>query len=93
MTCTQAPALLQRNIKITVAAGVVTSDVPIKVSWFLTEKDFSSGVLKLKDEVKDDAGAISKFGLSQCPGKKMEKARDGKCYMRDIEGDVAAYGH
>ncbi len=44
--------------------------------------------LKMKDtglEIKN------KLGVSQCPGKKLERGRDGKSYNRNIEGDVIAY--
>ena len=34
---------------------------------------------------------MSRFGLSQCPGKNMEMARDGKSYNRDITRDVNQY--
>ena len=30
----------------------------------------------------------NKLGLSQCPGKKIEKGRDGKKHQRDIFRDV-----
>ena len=31
------------------------------------------------------------FGLSQCPGKRLEHGRDGKRYLRDVSRDVAYY--
>ena len=34
---------------------------------------------------QDDKGA---FGITMCPGKNMEKGRDGKKYVRDIAVDV-----
>ena len=41
---------------------IVTSDAPIKVSWFLTERDFENG-LTLKPEL-DKGAPMSQFGLS-----------------------------
>ena len=31
---------------------------------------------------------MGKLGVSQCPGKNMEKGRDGKKHSRDIFKDV-----
>jgi hypothetical protein len=45
-----------------------------------------------KLKMKDTALEIkNKLGVSQCPGKKLERGRDGKSYNRNIEGDVMAY--
>lgn len=33
----------------------------------------------------------NKLGVSQCPGKKLDRGRDGKSYNRNIEADVMSY--
>ena len=33
----------------------------------------------------------NKLGVSQCPGKKLERGRDGKSHNRNIDADVMAY--
>jgi hypothetical protein len=45
-----------------------------------------------KLKMKDTALEIkNKLGVSQCPGKKLERGRDGKAHNRNIEADVMAY--
>jgi len=44
--------------------------------------------LKLKENA---LGIKNKLGVSQCPGKKLERGRDGKAHNRNIEADVQAY--
>lgn len=56
----------------------------------MTDKDLGEGGLVFKNESLSGQ-AVSKFGLSQCPGKNMAKARDGKSYNRDITRDVHQY--
>lgn len=54
----------------------------------MTDKDLGEGGgLAFKDETLSGQ-PVSRFGLSQCPGKNMAKARDGKSYNRDITRDV-----
>ena len=40
--------------------------------------------LKLSEEEKVQTYTINKLGVSQCPGKRIEKGRDGKKHDRDI---------
>ena len=57
----------------------------------MTEKDLGEGGgLAFKDETLSGQ-PVSRFGLSQCPGKNMAKARDGKSYSRDVTRDVQQY--
>ena len=45
-----------------------------------------------KLKMKDTALEIKhKLGVSQCPGKKLERGRDGKSHNRNIEADVMTY--
>jgi hypothetical protein len=51
----------------------------------MDEKDFiptDEGVSKLT--LKDGMALEGKLGVSQCPGKKIERGRDGKTYDRNI---------
>ncbi len=58
------------------------------MAWFLDQdKDIMSEKLKLKDGI----AMKNKLGVSQCPGKKLDKGRDGKSYNRDIFLDIAMY--
>lgn len=42
--------------------------------------------------MKDTALEIkNKLGVSQCPGKILERGRDGKAHNRNIDADVMTY--
>lgn len=65
---------------------------PLKVAWFFDEKDFipnEEGQMKLS--LKDGVARGSKLGVSQCPGKRIQRGRDGKTYDRNIFRDVEHY--
>ena len=65
---------------------------PLKVAWFFDERDFlpnEEGFTKLC--LKEGVGRGTKLGVSQCPGKRIERGRDGKTYDRNIFRDVEYY--
>ncbi len=46
---------------------------------------------KLKIKEAFSQAINNKLGVSQCPGKKLERGRDGKSHNRNIETDVNTY--
>lgn len=51
----------------------------------MDEKDFTrndEGIAKLS--LREGVSIKGKLGVSQCPGKKIERGRDGKNYDRNI---------
>ena len=56
------------------------------MAWFMDERDLTqneeSAVAKLT--LREGINIKGKLGVSQCPGKKIERGRDGKCYDRNI---------
>ena len=78
---------------ITQESGTSKEYKPLKLAWFFDEKDFilnedGTTKLTLRDEYKE---LKSKLAISQCPGKKIERGRDGKTYDRNIYQDVEYY--
>lgn len=83
---------------------VVTSEKPLKVACVFDQNDmqtlkFRANLLKSDklvqdfrqlsiEETKGEILPIGKLIISQCPGKKIEKGRDGKKHDRDIYRDV-----
>ena len=79
-------SLKPKTAKTIKAVKTVTSEIPLKVSWFITQNDISESKLQLKDPI---SVTNSRFGISCCPGKNIEMGRDGKKYARDVRIDVS----
>lgn len=60
----------------------------LKIGWFIDERD-TTGDSALT--FKGAEGVYGKFGLCQCPGKKLAMGRDGKSYDRNIFEDVEQF--
>ncbi|CDW77542.1 dual specificity protein phosphatase [Stylonychia lemnae] len=94
----------QQEEKLVEYSGIrtVTSEKPLKLAWIFDTTDIEN--LKFKSMILDQGMTeenkshslnfnLGKLALSQCPGKKIEKGRDGKRHDRDIFKDIEAYAN